>query len=108
MAREETTDAERIQDLGMSKGATLKVVSRLKDKGLVGRQLADGQARKQSLGLTVTGNALVPQLAALADVTDAQFFGHRSAAELKVLGHAMQDLVCWHRSKTEPGVYSPC
>lgn len=46
---------ELIQELGMTKGAASKVVSRLEEKGLAERQLADGRSREQSLVLTASG-----------------------------------------------------
>jgi DNA-binding MarR family transcriptional regulator len=101
-SQDETTHAALIQALGMTKGAASKVVSRLEEKGLAVRQLADGSAREQSLGLTATGKALVPQLAALADANDAHFFGHLPAAERQVLTHAMQALVQRHQLKDIP------
>lgn len=98
----DTTHAELIQALGMTKGAASKVVSRLEDKGLAGRQLADGRARAQCLGLTAAGKALVPQLAALADANDDHFFGHLPAAERQALTLAMQALVQHHQLKDIP------
>lgn len=101
-SRDETTHAELIQTLGMTKGATSKVVSRLEAKGLAGRQLADGSAREQCLGLTAAGKALVPQLAALADANDVHFFGHLSTAERQALAQAMQALVQHHQLTNIP------
>jgi len=98
----DTTHAELIDALGMTKGAASKVVSRLEEKGLAGRQLVDGRARAQSLGLTAAGKALVPQLAALADANDAHFFGHLPATERDALTHAMQALVQHHQLKDIP------
>ena len=100
--QDHTTHAELIQALGMTKGAASKVVSRLEEKGLAGRQLADGRAREQSLGLTAAGKALVPQLAALADENDAHFFDHLPAAERQALTQAMQTLVQHHQLKVIP------
>lgn len=37
---------------GSNQGATSKVMTRLEEKGLAGRQLVDGRAREQNLGLT--------------------------------------------------------
>ncbi|MDR3390826.1 MAG: MarR family winged helix-turn-helix transcriptional regulator [Sulfuriferula sp.] len=101
-SQDETTHAELIQTLGMTKGAASKVVSRLEEKGLAGRQLADGRAREQSLSLTAAGKALVPQLAALADANDAYFFGHLPAAEYQALMQTMQALVQHHQFKDIP------
>jgi DNA-binding MarR family transcriptional regulator len=101
-SQDETTHAELILALGMTKGAASKVVSRLEEKGLAGRQLAEGRAREQCLVLTAEGKTLVPQLAALADVNDAHFFGHLPAAERWALTQAMQDLVKHHQLKEIP------
>ncbi len=83
----------------MTKGTASKIVSRLEEKGLAVRQLADGRAREQSLGLTAAGKALVPQLAAQADANDAHFFGHLPRAERVALTKAMQALVQHHQNK---------
>ncbi len=98
----ETTHARLIDALGMTKGAASKVVSRLEEKGLAARQLAEGSARAQSLALTAAGKTLVPQLAALADANDAHFFGHLTAAERRALTQAMQALVQHHQLKDLP------
>ena len=101
-SQDDTTHAALIDALGMTKGAASKVVSRLEEKGLAGRQLVDGRARAQSLGLTAAGKALVPQLAALADANDAHFFGYLPAAERQALTQAMQALVQHHQLKDIP------
>lgn len=101
-SQDETTHAELIRALGMTKGAASKVVSRLEEKGLAGRQLADGRARGQSLSLTAAGKGLVPQLAAMADANDVHFFGHLSAEERDALTLAMKALVQHHQLKEIP------
>ena len=101
-AHDETTHAELIKALCMTKGAASKVVSRLVEKGLAKRQLADGRAREQSLLLTSTGKALVPKLASLADANDDHFFGHLQSEEREALMKAMQALVQHHQLKDIP------
>lgn len=101
-SQDETTHATLIQALGMTKGAASKLVTRLEDKGLARRQLADGRAREQCLSLTAAGRALVPELAALADSNDAYFFDHLGAAERQALTLAMQALVQHHQLKSFP------
>jgi len=96
------THAELIESLGMTKGAASKVMSRLQEKGLAQRQLADGSGRVQALTLTAAGKALVPRLAALADANDAHFFGHLPARERQSLMSAMQALVQHHQLKDLP------
>lgn len=101
-AGNETSHAELIQALGMTKGAASKVVSRLEEKGLAERQFARGNARDQTLVLTASGRALVPLLAALADANDEHFFGHLGAQERRALMSAMQALVQHHQLKDIP------
>ncbi|AVP96994.1 MarR family transcriptional regulator [Ahniella affigens] len=100
----DATHAALIEALGMTKGATSKVISRLEEKGLVERALADGRAREQSLRLTVAGKKLVPKLAALADANDAHFFAHLPATERVALTKIMKDLVKHHQLKEFPTV----
>ena len=101
-SQDETTHAELIQALGMTKGAASKVVSRLEEKGLALRQLAEGRAREQCLALTEAGKALVPKLAGLADANDDHFIDHLPAAKRQALTQAMQDLVRHHQLKEIP------
>lgn len=101
-ARSETSHAELIKALGMTKGAASKVVSRLEEKGLAERQFASGSSQGQSLALTRSGKALVPQLAAMADANDDHFFGHLDAQERLALTTAMQALVQHHGLKDIP------
>lgn len=97
-----STHAELIQALGMTKGAASKVVSRLEEKGLAERRLANGRAREQYLCLTAAGKTLVPQLAALADANDDHFFGHMPRRERQALTQAMQALVQHHQLRAVP------
>lgn len=98
----ETTHAELIQSLGMTKGAASKVVSRLQEKGLAVRRLAEGSSREQVLVLTPDGRVLVPQLAALADLNDNHFFGHLSQAERSALMKTFKNLVAHHQLREVP------
>ena len=102
LEKPESSHAELIQSLGMTKGAASKVISRLEGKGLAQRTLADGQGREQLLRLTAEGRALVPRLAALADANDEHFFGHLPAGERQALMNAMQALVKHHQLKEVP------
>jgi DNA-binding MarR family transcriptional regulator len=98
----ETTTAALIEALGMTKGAASKVVSRLEDKGLAKRQLAEGSGREQVLLLTRKGVALVPKLAALADQNEEYFFAHMNCAERRNLMKQFQGLVAHHKLKQIP------
>ncbi|UWF46857.1 MarR family winged helix-turn-helix transcriptional regulator [Pseudomonas sp. N3-W] len=98
----EASHAELIQSLGMTKGAASKVVSRLEEKGLATRRLAEGSSKEQVLALTTKGRALVPKLAALADQNDDHFFGHLSHDERGVLMKTFKNLVAHHNIKEVP------
>ncbi len=50
-----TSHADLIQALGMTKGATSKVVTRLEEQGLVKREMAEGSNREQMIVLTLKG-----------------------------------------------------
>lgn len=100
--RSETRHAELIHALGMTKGAASKVVSRLEEKGLAMRSLAEGSGREQVLRLTEQGRALVPRLAGLADQNEAHFFGHLGQDQRDALMQAFQDLVAHHQFKEIP------
>lgn len=88
--------------LGMTRGAISKLVDRLMDKRLVTRKSNRKDRRFQSVALTVQGAALVPELAALADQNDHEFFGGLSEPERRALGRVMKKLVRLNNLKTIP------
>jgi DNA-binding MarR family transcriptional regulator len=79
--------------LGMSRGAISKLADRLIDKLLVAREANAEDARAQTLALTQKGYRLVPELAALADEDDAEFFGHLKPEERLVLERVLKGIV---------------
>lgn len=99
--RRETTHAELIHALGMTKGAASKVISRLEERNLTRRQVAAG-ARGQFLVLTRKGTELVPRLAALADENEDHFFHHLGERERQALMKTFQALVVHHRLRPLP------
>ena len=82
----EPTPPSRVADeMGMTRGAITKLADRLIAKSLVTRTASEADGRAQTLALTRRGSALVPELAALADRNDAEFFGFLTATERKML-----------------------
>lgn len=79
--------------LGLTRGAISKLADRLVAKRFITRQAMAGDGRSQMLGLTGRGRALVPELAALADRNDEEFFGDLSASARKTIMNAMKDIV---------------
>jgi DNA-binding MarR family transcriptional regulator len=60
--------------MGMTKGAITKLADRLIAKSLLARTADPKDGRAQTLALTAKGRRLVPELAALADANDSEFF----------------------------------
>ncbi len=81
------------RDMGMTRGAITKLADRLIDKSLIIRTASIEDGRAQTLVLTPRGTSLVPELAALADQNDAEFFTHLSEAEREVLERLLKRLV---------------
>ena len=79
--------------MGMTRGAVSRLVERLVAKGLVSRAAGGGDRRFQALALTPAGEALVPELAALADRNDAEFFASLSAEERATVERVLRGLV---------------
>jgi DNA-binding MarR family transcriptional regulator len=88
--------------IGMTRGAVTKLVDRLTAKALVKRESGAGDRRYQVLALTAAGRLLVPKLAALADLNDAEFFGHLSPTRRAALEQTLKEVVRQHGFKTFP------
>jgi DNA-binding MarR family transcriptional regulator len=94
-----STLAER---MGMTRGGISKLVDRLASRGLLIRTTTAEDRRYQTLALTAKARTLVPQLSALADRNDAEFFGHLKQAERQSIENAMRELVRRHDFKAVP------
>jgi DNA-binding MarR family transcriptional regulator len=79
--------------LGMTRGGVSKLVERLCAKSLVSRETGPGDQRYQQLRLTDAGCELVPELAALADQNDAEFFGHLTPDDRRQLRAMLEEIV---------------
>ncbi len=89
----EPTPPSRVADeMGMTRGAITKLADRLIAKSLIVRKASMNDARAQTLALTNRGSSLVPQLAALADRNDAEFFDCLTAHERKTLERLLKSL----------------
>ncbi len=73
------------EEMGMTRGAITKLADRLVGKSLIVRRANRDDGRAQTLALTPRGTGLVPELSALADRNDAEFFDHLSQAERETL-----------------------
>ena len=79
-------------DMGMSRGAITKLADRLIAKSLIMREASADDGRAQTLALTDRGSALVPDLAALADRNDAEFFECLTKGERQTLTRLLKSL----------------
>lgn len=93
----ESTHAELIGALGMTKSAASKVVTRLEAKGLATRNSGSHSAREQFIALTSQGRSLVPVLAACADENEQYFFAHLDLSIRQALQQAMVELTTYHQ-----------
>ena len=91
--------AERI---GMTRGGVSKLVDRLVGKKIITRRDRSDDRRYQSIALTAAGRRLLPQLAALADRNDEEFFHPLSTGERAALIAMMKKLVRAHGLETLP------
>lgn len=79
--------------MGLTRGAVTKLANRLVGKGLIVREASADDGRAQTLALTATGAAFVPELAALADQNEVECFSHLSGEERQVLERTLRDTV---------------
>ena len=79
--------------MGAARGTVTKLADRLIAKGLVVRAPDPEDGRAQTLSLTPAGRALTPELAALADCNDAEFFDHLTPGDRATLLRILQGIV---------------
>jgi DNA-binding MarR family transcriptional regulator len=94
--------SELAEQTGMTRGAASKLVDRLVRKDLATRRDRTDDRRFQEIALTAAGRRLVPQLAALADRNDEEFFCRLTAKEREALLATLKKLVQAHGLKKLP------
>ena len=91
---EEALAPSRLADrIGMTRGAITKLADRLIAKSMLTRKADPSDGRAQTLALTVKGRRLVPELAALADANDAEFFDHLAPKDRAALLRILRGIV---------------
>ena len=98
----ETSPGVLAERIGMPRGGVSKLVDRLVSKKLITRREQSDDRRFQSIALTAAGRRLLPQLAALADRNDEEFFHPLSTGERAALIAMMKKLVRAHGLETLP------
>lgn len=87
-----TPPSQLADEMGMTRGAISKLADRLIAKTLILREASANDGRAQTLALTDRGIDLVPDLAALADRNDAEFFDWLTGDERETLRRLLQGL----------------
>jgi DNA-binding MarR family transcriptional regulator len=94
LLEEEALAPSRLADrMGMTRGAITKLADRLIAKSLLTRKADPDDGRAQTLALTAKGRRLVPELAALADVNDGEFFNHLAPKDRAALLRILRGIV---------------
>ena len=88
--------------MGVTRGAVSKLADRLVAKAMLVRAAHPADGRAQTLSLTPAGRALVPELAALADLNDAEFFDHLAPDDRAALLRTLRDIVETRGLKSMP------
>jgi DNA-binding MarR family transcriptional regulator len=88
--------------MGMTKGAVTKLADRLIAKSLLVRTADPEDGRAQTLALTAKGRRLVPELSALADANDSEFFASLPPKDRAALLRILRGLVETHGLKSLP------
>jgi DNA-binding MarR family transcriptional regulator len=88
--------------LNMTRGAITKLADRLIAKSLVTRKANPADGRAQTLALTTKARRLVPELAALADRNDAEFFDHLTTKDRAALLRILRGIVETRGLKSVP------
>jgi DNA-binding MarR family transcriptional regulator len=94
--------SELADRMGMTRGAITKLADKLIARAYATRAPGGPDRRTQTLALTAAGRAMVPDLAALADQNDKDFFGHLKRAERDILEKTLKDIVRRHGLKSVP------
>lgn len=99
---EEAIPSALAEGLGLTRGAISKLVDRLLQKGLVSRRALEEDKRFQRVALTPAGRALVPELVAVADANDEEFFSVLSVTGRDQLKALLLELVRAHQLSAPP------
>ena len=100
--KSEQTLGELATITGMTRGAVSKVLDKLAAGSLITRTENPDDRRVQWLSLTRSGQRMVPELAALADRNDAQFFSCLTKKEQAELRRLLEKLTEFHGLREPP------
>lgn len=96
------TPGELAEALDLTRGAVSKVVDKLDSKKWIARSAKPVDSRVQLLFLTRQGIRILPQLAAIADQNDREFFDGLEAGERATLRRLLGKLAEFHQIRDVP------
>jgi DNA-binding MarR family transcriptional regulator len=91
--RDPLAPSQVASELGLTRGAITRLADRLLVRGLIERTPSPADGRAQTLTLTTRGANLVPDLAALADTNDAEWFGGLDPTDRATLLRILRQLL---------------
>lgn len=100
--RQTITPGELAALVGMTRGAVSKVLNKLESKAWIRRDSSVDDNRVQWITLTAAGEAILPELAQLADRNDAYFFDCLSSEEQTTLRSMLQKVSQTHQWNDAP------
>ncbi len=102
LALGEVAPSRLAEEMGITRGGVSKLVERLRAKKLLTRTAEKEDKRFQRVALTPAGRKLVPVLAELADLNDAEFFGFLTPEQQKAVREVMSAIAARHGLKAMP------
>ncbi len=85
--------AEIAQVIGMTRGATSKLLDRLFSKQLITREESLKDRRYQNISISAEGKDLLPILIKEAEMNEKHFFGHLSHEQKNLLTNILKDII---------------
>lgn len=96
------TPAELAEGLDLTRGAVSKIIDKLEAKQWVAHSTKPEDGRVQLLSLTRRGSRILPELAAIADLNDQEFFEGLDSDEKATLRRLLGKLVEFHQIRNVP------
>jgi len=98
----QATPGEMAEALTMTRGAISKIMDKLQSKGWIRSRIKPEDNRVQLLSLTGAGRRVLPELAAIADDNDHEFFACLDTDEKAALRHLLGKLASHHQIRQIP------
>jgi DNA-binding MarR family transcriptional regulator len=87
------SSAEIAELVGMTRGATSKLLDKLLSKQLINRVESVKDRRYQEISISTEGKGLLPMLIKEAEMNEQQFFGHLSDEQKVLLTNLLKNII---------------